>query len=84
MSKTIVAINGVLIVYVMALVNSGLALLISFGVHLSVVQQGTIVTFVNAGLVMVAHAAHSAAKHTKSVMPAPPVDESHPDDVKAA
>ena len=39
-------------------------------------QAGAIQAFVNAMLVMVVAAAHANAKHTKSVISAPPVDES--------
>ena len=39
-------------------------------------QSGAIQAFTNALLVMVVAAAHSNAKHTKTVIPAPPVDES--------
>ncbi len=61
----------------MGVVNAGMAMLLAFGVHVTSEQAGTIQAFVNALLVMVAAAAHSQAKHTKTVIPAPPVDESH-------
>ncbi len=70
-------LNGISVALVMGVVNAGLALLLSFGVNLNHDQQGTIQAFVNALLVMVVAAAHSQAKHTKTVIPAPPVDESH-------
>jgi hypothetical protein len=69
-------INGVAMVYVMGLVNAGMALVISFGVNLSETQQASVVGFVNAALILVAHISYSTAKRTKTVIPAPPVDES--------
>jgi len=62
--------------YIMGFVNAGLALVISFGVNLTQPQEAGIVGFVNTGLVLVAHVSYAQAKHTKSVIPAPPVDES--------
>jgi hypothetical protein len=60
----------------MAVVNSGLALLLAFGLNMTDTQQGSVQAFVNALLVMVAAVAHSNAKRTKTVIPAPPLDES--------
>jgi hypothetical protein len=71
-------INGVAMAYIIGLVNAGLALVISFGVTLTEGQQAGIVGFVNAGLILVAHVSYNQAKHTKTVIPAPPIDESHP------
>lgn len=71
-------LNGISVALVMGVVNAGLAMMLSFGVNLTHDQQGTIQAFVNALLVAVVAAAHSQAKHTKTVIPAPPVDESHP------
>jgi hypothetical protein len=51
--------------------------LLSFGVNLDHDQAGSIQAFVNACLIAVAAVAHSSAKHTKTVIPAPPIDESH-------
>jgi hypothetical protein len=71
-------VNGVAMAYAMGLVNAGMALVISFGVNLNESQQAAIFAFVNAGLVLVAHVAYNHAKHTKTVIPSPPVDESKP------
>ena len=76
MSKAITELNGISVAVVMGVVNAGLAMLLSFGVNLSESQAGTIQAFVNALLVMVVAVAHQNAKHTKTVIPAPPVDES--------
>lgn len=78
MASALGNINGVAMAYAMGFVNAGMALVISFGVNLTEGQQAGIFGFVNAGLVLVAHVAHAQAKHTKVVIPAPPVDESHP------
>jgi len=73
----ITGLNGISVALTMGVVNSGLALLLSFGLNVSDTQAGAIQAFVNALLVMVAAAAHANAKHTKTVIPAPPLDESH-------
>src|SRR5207248_1761894 len=72
MSKWIVDVNGISVALVMGVVNAGLAMLLSFGVNLSESQAGTIQAFVNALLVAVVAVAHQNAKHTKTVIPAPP------------
>ncbi len=77
-TRVVTSVNGVLIAYAMATVNALLQLLFSFGVNINADQRSAVTAFVNAGLVLIAHAAHSAAKHSKSVVPAPPIDESHP------
>lgn len=77
LSAVLTSMNGVLVVYVMGLVNAVLALVVSFGVHLNETQQGTIVATVNALMILVAHATHSNAKRTKQVIPSPPLDYSH-------
>ena len=77
MSKWIVDVNGISVALVMGVVNAGLAMLLSFGINLSQQQAGTIQAFVNALLIMVVAVAHQNAKHTKTVIPAPPLDESH-------
>jgi nicotinamide riboside transporter PnuC len=69
-------LNGVALAYAMGLINAGMALIISFGVNLNTTQQAAIFAFVNAALVLVAHVSHNAAKRTKEVIPAPPIDES--------
>jgi len=76
-SKWIVDVNGISVALVMGVVNAGLAMLLSFGINLSQQQAGTIQAFVNALLIMVVAVAHQNAKHTKTVIPAPPLDESH-------
>ncbi len=77
MSHWIVELNGISVALTMGVVNSGLALLLAFGLHVNDTQAGAIQAFVNALLVMVAAAAHANAKHTKTVIPAAPIDESH-------
>ncbi len=76
MGNWISKLNGVSVALVMGVVNAGMAMLLAFGINVTTEQAGTIQAFVNALLVMVAAAAHSQAKHTKTVIPAPPVDES--------
>ena len=78
MSEWITRVNGISVALVMGVVNAGLAMLLSFGVQVTPEQSGTIQAFVNALLIMVVAVAHSNAKHTKTVIPAPPLDESHP------
>jgi hypothetical protein len=76
MSEWVTELNGISVALVMAVVNSGLALLLAFGLNMTDTQQGSVQAFVNALLVMVAAVAHSNAKRTKTVIPAPPLDES--------
>ena len=76
MGRVVGSINGVALAYAMGLTNAAMALVISFGVSLSETQQASIFAFVNAALVLVAHVSHNAAKRTKEVIPAGPVDES--------
>ncbi len=76
MGNWISKLNGVSVALVMGVVNAGMAMLLAFGINVTTEQAGTIQAFVNALLVMVAAAAHSQAKHTKTVIPAPPIDES--------
>ncbi len=71
-------INGVAIALGYAAVNSALALLITFGIHMTQVETGAILAFVNNALVLVAYLAHNGAKRSQTVIPAPPVDQSHP------
>jgi hypothetical protein len=73
----IVKLNGISVILVMGVVNAGLSLMLSFGVNLTTAQVGAITAFVNAMFVAVAAVAHSNAKHTKTVIPAPRIDESH-------
>ena len=77
MSAFVAELNGISVALTMGVVNAGLSLLLAFGVNLDQSQAGAVQAFVNALLVMVAAAAHANAKHTKTVIPAPPVDESH-------
>lgn len=77
MQSAIVKLNGISVILVMGVVNAGLSLMLSFGINLDVTQVGAIQAFVNAAFVAVAAVAHSNAKHTKTVIPAPTVDESH-------
>jgi hypothetical protein len=50
--------NGLTLAYTIAFVNATLALLIAFGVSLSDTQQATIVTFVNAAILLAARVLH--------------------------
>ena len=74
------ALNGVAIALCYAAVNNMLALLLAFGVHLTQQETASVLAFINSSLVLMAYIAHNAAKHTKTVIPAPPIDESevHP------
>ncbi len=69
-------INGVAVALGYAAVNSSLALLIAFGLKLTQDETAAVLAFVNNSLVLAAYLAHNAAKHTKVVIPAPPIDES--------
>lgn len=71
-------INGVAVALGYAAINSALALLIAFGLTLTHDETAAILAFVNNSLVLVAYIAHNAAKHTKTVIPAPAIDESQP------
>jgi len=75
-NKWVTELNGISVALAMGVVNAALALLLAFGINLNQSQAGAIQAFVNAMLVMVVAAAHANAKHTKSVISAPPVDES--------
>lgn len=76
MSEWVTELNGISVVLVMGVVNAGLSLLLAFGVNLNTSQTGAVQAFVNALFVAVAAVAHSNAKRTKTVIPAPPLDES--------
>ncbi len=71
-------INGVAIALGYAVVNSSLALLIAFGLTLTQDETAAVLAFVNNALVLVAYIAHNGAKRSQTVIPAPPVDQSHP------
>lgn len=75
-SQSLGNINGVAIALGYAFVNSCLALLLAFGVRLTQDETAAMLAFVNNALVLVAYLTHNAAKHTKTVIPAPPLDES--------
>jgi len=77
LSATISSMNGVLVLYVFGLVNAILDCVTAFGVSLTPKEQGTILAATNAALVLIGHASHANAKHTKPVIPAPPLDYSH-------
>jgi hypothetical protein len=66
-------LNGLTLVYVMAVLNSFLSVLIAFGVDLSSDRRTAIVVFVNVSLVAVAHISHAVA--SKQQQPAPPTAE---------
>ncbi len=71
-------INGVAIALGYAVVNNALALLIAFGLRLNHDETAAILAFVNNALVLVAYLAHNGAKRSQPVIPAPPIDQSHP------
>lgn len=71
-------INGVAVALAYALVNSALALLIAFGLQLNKEEIAAILAFVNNAMVLAAYISHNGAKRSQSVIPAPPVDQSHP------
>ncbi len=71
-------INGVAIALGYAVVNSSLALLIAFGLKLTQDETAAVLAFVNNALVLVAYIAHNGAKRSQTVIPALPVDQSHP------
>lgn len=50
--------NGLTLAYVVALINAGLALLVSFGLTLTLEQNAAIVAFVNAAVVVAARVLH--------------------------
>lgn len=62
--------NGITMAYVMGLVNALLGLLLAFGVNLSETQQGAIIAFVNAAMIVMAHMGHRLGE--VSVTPLPP------------
>lgn len=69
--------NGVAIGLAYTLVNNALALLISFGVDLNNKETASLLAFTNTALLLVSYLSHNAAKHSKTVIPAPPIDESN-------
>ena len=79
MGMWISELNGISVALVMGVVNAGLALVLAFGLNVTQSQVGAIQAFVNALLVMVAAVAHTNARRTKPVIPAPPIDESAKD-----
>lgn len=62
-ARMIANLNGVAVAYAVGATNAFMSLLFSFGVNLSDAQRASIVTFVNAALVLVAHLSASQAKH---------------------
>jgi hypothetical protein len=54
--------NGLTLAYVLALTNSALSLVTSFGVHLDDGQQAGIVAFVNAAVMLAARVLHLPEK----------------------
>mgnify|MGYP001613227331 CR=1 FL=1 len=71
-------INGVAVALAYTVVNSALAVLIAFGLHLSPAETGAILAFVNNAGVLIAYVAHNSAKRSATVIPAPPIDQSKP------
>lgn len=70
--------NGITIAYVMGLVNALLALLLAFGLTITPAEQGSIVAFVNAALVLVTHAGHRVGEVTRDTLYQPPVPPADP------
>lgn len=50
--------NGLTLAYMVAVINCAMALAISFGIHLTDVQQGAIMAFVNAVVMLAARVLH--------------------------
>lgn len=78
MGTTLGNLNGVAMSLAYALVNSMLALLVAFGVHLTNTETAAVLAFVNCALALVAYIAHVGAKHTATVIPAGPVQGQPP------
>lgn len=75
-SQALGNLNGVAIALAYALVNNLLALLFAFGINITQTEQAAILAFINSALVLVAYISHNAAKHTQTVIPAGPIDQS--------
>jgi hypothetical protein len=59
-------LNGISIAYVMGIVNSLLACLLAFGVHLTDQQIASLAALVNAGLILAVHIGHRVGEATAS------------------
>lgn len=65
-TKAAANLNGITIAYAIGLVNIALALIVSFGVHLTQEQRGYLVAFINGALVLVVHISHRVGEATNS------------------
>ncbi len=70
MGRYVTTLNGVSIAYTMGVINAFLAMLFSFGVHITSDQRGYVVAFVNACFILVAHVSYAQGKKE------PPTDPS--------
>lgn len=78
MVKSLVSnLNGITIAYIMAVVNAMLSMLLAFGLNLTVQEQASIVAFVNAALVALAHISHRLGEHESSMKASPAQDISN-------
>lgn len=68
--RAVTQLNGISIAYVMALINSGFAVLLAFGAPLTDTEKSSVVGFLNAALVLLAHFSHrlGEANNTPSVI----------------
>lgn len=75
--------NGLTLAYCVALVNAGLTLVVTFGVHFTTDQQAAIVGFVNVAVMLVARVMHLpertpdggtvSVRHVPELVATPPV-----------
>jgi hypothetical protein len=63
--------NGISIAYMMGLLNACLAMMLAFGLTLTVQQQATVVAFVNAALVLLAHLSHRLGENESNLKMSP-------------
>lgn len=79
--------NGITMAYVMGFVNAALALLIAFGIHFNDQQQGAVITFVNAAMIVAVHLGHRLGEAAPTPLPSPVpnvrADNAPPADVAA-
>lgn len=61
--------NGITMAYAMGFVNAALALLIAFGIHFNDQQQGAVITFVNAAMIVAVHLGHRLGEVAPTPLP---------------
>jgi phosphotransferase system glucose/maltose/N-acetylglucosamine-specific IIC component len=76
--RVVVSLNGISIAYMMGVVNAALAMLLAFGITLTFPQQASIVTFVNAALVLLAHLSHRLGEAENNLKASPAVPPTPP------